>query len=434
MTTILSDLLSTITERGLTLLEPDRQKRPAQSPDEVLESCEFLLTRRGEASGIAVAANILHCFGGLEDVDKRIVLEGLASRFGVDIDATASAVDAFRGGASQNNAVNLHFVAEPRRQELIRRLNRAPAGTASLAAMRADLLRFIDQGASDLDLVDRDFLHLFGSWFNRGFLVLQRIDWRTQANILEKIIAYEAVHEIDGWDDLRRRVEAADRRLYAFFHPALPEEPLVFVEIALTTAIPTAIGPVLTQDRPYVEPGEATTAAFYAISNCQPGLRGVSFGSFLVKQVVEELREELPHLRAFVTLSPLPGFRSWLDSGYGETPGMADREDLTGLAALYITEAKGTSGEPADPVARFHLRNGARLESINLGADMSAKGLRQSHGVMVNYLYDPAAIERNHESFAHGGDVVTGPMIKKLLRRAPRLRRPTRPHREANNV
>jgi len=299
--------------------------------------------------------------------------------------------------------------------------------------MRETLLKVM-KDAPALEAFDSDFRHLFGSWFNRGFLVLRRIEWTTPANILEKIIRYEAVHEISTFEELRRRLDPPDRRLYAFFHPALTDEPLIFVEVALTAAIPDAIQPLLAPDRVGIAPEAATTAVFYSISNAQAGLAGVSFGNFLIKQVVEDLRRELPKLATFVTLSPVPGFARWLggersveDSRFvsaearrtlealeaGETPEGADRL-LSSLAAAYFLVARTPSGRVIDPVARFHLNNGARLERINPRGDLSASGKRQALGLMVNYLYDLDHIEANHEAFANRGVVAASSGVRKL--------------------
>src|SRR5207248_814632 len=326
--------------------------------------------------------------------------------------------------------------------ELIRRLNRAPRGTSELVAMRADLLALMN-GSHDLAALDRDIVHLLGSWFNRGFLVLRRIDWSTPANILEQIIRYEAVHEISDWNDLRRRIDPVDRRCYAFFHPALADEPLIFVEVALTETIPGAIAPLLAVDRQPVAIERARTAVFYSISNTQRGLGGISFGSFLIKQVVEELRRELPKLDNFVTLSPVPGFMPWIKQDkdlplteedrellkrLDEPKWFEDAETATQLrsvveplAAYYFLKARTPKGRLIDSVARFHLGNGARLERINWLGDVSPKGLRESAGVMVNYLYRLDDIEKNHEAYANEGEVVASSAVKKLLKGERRL-------------
>ncbi len=326
---------------------------------------------------------------------------------------------------------------------MIRRLNRAPHGTSDLVAMRADLLIHMD-GRKDLAAVDHDVAHLLGSWFNRGFLVLRRIDWSTPANILEQIIRYEAVHEIRDWDDLRRRIDPADRRCYAFFHPALADAPLIFVEVALTATIPNAIAPLLAVDRQPVAIDRARTAVFYSISNTQRGLGGISFGNFLIKQVVEELRRELPKLDTFVTLSPVPNFMQWLTQANDvpvteeerellkqlDDPRWFEHEEVAAqlrsvvepLAAHYFLRARNPKGRVIDTVARFHLGNGARLERIDWLGDLSAKGMRESAGIMVNYLYRLDDIEENHEAYANDGEVVASSAVKKLLKGERRLR------------
>jgi malonyl-CoA decarboxylase len=315
--------------------------------------------------------------------------------------------------------------------------------------MRKDLLDVLDR-RPDLGVVDRDLNHLFSSWFNRGFLVVRRIDWTTPAHILEKIIRYEAVHEISDWDDLRRRLEPADRRCFAFFHPALADDPLIFVEVALTREIPAAITPLLAPERKTLPVGQATTAVFYSISNCQEGLRGISFGNFLIKQVAEELKRELPNLDTFVTLSPAPDFSAWLGQertvdhpagltrddrqalrvldgvGWADDPAKVEavRKPLVSAAAFYYLRAKTARGRPLDPVARFHLGNGARLERLNHLGDVSPKGLRQAHGLMVNYRYDLDAIEKNHEAFVNHGTVIASNAVTRALRTDLPIRTP----------
>src|SRR6185369_14738113 len=282
-----------------------------------------LLSGKGEASGVALASSLLAAYRALPRAEHHPFFALLATRFGPDLQTVQRAVADFLQTPDSIAATRLHLLAEPRRQELIRRMNLAPRGTSQLVAMREDLLTAIVEDPS-LAAVDADFRHLFASWFNRGFLALQRIDWSTPAHILEKIIHYEAVHAITSWDDLRLRLEPPDRRCFAFFHPALVGEPLIFVEVALTTGVPTAIAPLLSSARLPVSPERATTAVFYSISNCQRGLRGISFGNFLIKQVAEDLKRELPSLNTFVTLSPLPGFRRWLSTQPNDNDGSAD--------------------------------------------------------------------------------------------------------------
>jgi len=398
-----------------------------------------LLSGKGEASGVALASHLLAAYRALPQAHQRRFFALLASRFGPDLDAVHRGVAEFVQTPDSITASRLHALAEPRRQELIRRMNLAPRGTSQLVAMREDLLEALHEHPS-LAAVDADFRHLFGSWFNRGFLALQRIDWSTPAHILEKIIHYEAVHAITSWDDLRLRLEPADRRCFAFFHPALVGEPLIFVEVALTTEVPSAIAPLLGSGRVPVAPERATTAVFYSISNCQRGLRGISFGNFLIKQVAEDLKRELPTLNTFVTLSPLPGFCRWLSSIRGEhigsaaetalplaldevdrpnwheTPSRALRDALSLAAVRYLFDAKDAAGKPLDPVARFHLGNGARLERLDWMGDSGDKGLAQGAGFMVNYLYDLAAVERNHEAFANHGEIVASSEVHRLRR------------------
>jgi malonyl-CoA decarboxylase len=301
-------------------------------------------------------------------------------------------------------------VSEPPRQELIRRLNQVPGATKALVAMRADLLR-LGRGDDALEALDLDFRHLFASWFNRGFLVLRPINWQSPAHILEKIIAYEAVHAIDSWEDLRLRLEPSDRRCFAFFHPAMPDEPLIFVEVALTKGVPGSIQALLAADRDLIEDEKADTAVFYSISNCQEGLASISFGNSLIKQVAADLSLELPKLSTFVTLSPIPGLARWL-AAEGHDAGVLEADQLLAFAAHYLVEAKRGDGLPLDPVARFHLGNGALVHKVHGRADLSEKGLGQSHGVMVNYLYDLKRVSQNHERFATSHDVAASAEIR----------------------
>jgi len=432
-----SDLLSTISERGRTLLGRGNPPDTRQDPSELLELCQALLSGRGEASGTALAREVLDRYHNLDSDGRLTFFEALARDYGPDRERLTQAIESWRTQPSDDDASDLHFASEPRRQELIRRLNRAPGGTSELVSMRADLLGLI-KGNKDLATLDRDVAHLLSSWFNRGFLVLRRIDWSTPANILEQIIRYEAVHEIRDWNDLRRRIDPADRRCYAFFHPALADEPLIFVEVALTETIPAGIAPLLAEERQPAPIERARTAVFYSISNTQRGLGGISFGSFLIKQVVEELRRELPKLDTFVTLSPVPGFMQWLKNA-DEAP-VSDEERklldnlekpdwfedaelaaqlralLEPLAAHYFLKARTPKGRLIDSVARFHIGNGARLERINWLGDLSPKGLRESAGIMVNYLYRLDDIEKNHEAYANRDEIAASSAVKKLLK------------------
>src|SRR5437763_8668503 len=421
-TSSFSDMLQSIAERGRALIDRTRDRRGVaeQRSESLAQLCEDLLSGRGEASGVALAREILSRYAELTTGPRIAFFEALASRFGVDRNRLSAAASAWLTAPSDAAASKVHRASEPRRLELFRRLNLAPGGTAALVRMCEQLMNAMNHH-EDLAVVDDDFLHLFSSWFNRGFLVLESINWSTPAHLVEKIVRYEAVHAIRDWSDLRARIDSPDRRCYAFFHPALVDEPLIFVEVALTRGIPEAIEPILSAKREPVEPDRANTAVFYSISNCQRGLAGVSFGHFLIKQVVEEVSRELPRLASFVTLSPAPNFAEWLKReraaeaplGLGEDDraalaaldrpdwwrdeetAEALREPLVRAAAWYYLRARTPAGTPFDAVARFHLGNGARLERLNFLGDTSERARAQSHGLMVNYLYDLEHIEKN---------------------------------------
>ena len=430
---VLNDLLGRITERGRTLIGPG-----APGVD-LLAQARALLSNEGEASGVARARDLLDRYQSLDPASKAAFLSSLAVQIGPDLDRVVRSIEQFEADPGAATARDLHDAAEPRTDELLRRLNRAPQGTRDLVRMRADLIE-VQPMTPELAGLDRDFRRLLSGWFNRGFLALDRIDWHTPAVVLEKIIAYEAVHAIHDWEDLRSRVAAPDRRLYAFFHPAMRDDPLIFVEVALLRDIPSAIGPILDRQRAPLPRDKVTTAVFYSISNCQKGLRGVSFGHFLIKQVVEELRQDFDALKNFVTLSPVPGLRAWvqaqladgaegslltaeernrlaaLETEEEEAPAEGAEEMLPGICARYLVEARDRRGGPADPVARFHLSNGARLEAIHARADPSTRGRRTAYGMMVNYRYDLGEIERNHEAFVQSGQVKHGSAVRRLLR------------------
>jgi malonyl-CoA decarboxylase len=403
--------------------------------------CRRLIAQRGEASALALAAEVIERIEGLDEAETAGFLDMLADRFSPDSESVESAVRAWQAEHDPKALLDLAAAVESPRQELFRRINMAPGGTAVLVRLRGRLLGLLPDRPRLL-VVDADLRHLFASWFNRGFLVLEQITWETPAAILERLIAYEAVHAIRGWDDLRARL-AADRRCFAFFHPALPGEPLVFVEVALTKGLAGSIQPLIEPHRTQLEPARADTAIFFSISNTQDGLRGISFGSFLIKQVMGELSAELPRLSTFATLSPVPGLaralrrrddpdgftearlrailgegagrsrRSRLEADplgsvegllQGEGPRLPDdHRRLELLTLAYLTAMKrGTRVD--DPVGHFHLSNGARLERIHPGGDTDEGG-RPSCGVMVNYLYDPERVEFNHERYVETGEV-----------------------------
>jgi len=403
----------------------------------LLAECRRLLSERGDANGPAIAHDVVARIDALADDQRLRFFDHLARDFSPDPKAVLASAMAYASAPSAENLVRLTHVVEPPRQELFRRLNRAPGATSAIVRLRRALLERLPK-QPQLQAVEADLLHLLSSWFNAGFLEMRRVDWNSPAQLLEQIIRHEAVHEIDGWDDLRRRLQP-DRRCFAFFHPQLPDEPLIFVEVALVPDLPGAIAPLIDKKSSPLPNDQFRVAAFYSISNCQPGLRNVSLGNFLIKRVAEELKRELPQLKAFCTLSPIPGLIGWLSKlqRFDGLPGVkADvaeratlalqvlREDCRGdlgaltqagplrglparahqalwrLAALYLVHQSPTPG--GDPVARFHLDNGARLERLNANANLSSKGLKQSAGLMVNYLYDLSNVEKCHERFVHG--------------------------------
>jgi len=393
-----------------------------------------LVTERGESSGALMARRALALYAGLDADGRRLFFDLLARDFSPNPDEVLAAAEAYSRDPSPATLARLQKAAEPPRQEVFRRMNMAPGGTAALVGLRRVVHEELP-AHPHLASVDDDLTHLFGSWFNRGFLELRRIDWGTPASVLEKLIAYEAVHEIQGFTDLKRRLER-DRRCFAFFHPALPGEPLVFVEVAFVEELPSAVAPILSTDSAIGDPRKARCAVFYSITSCQAGLKGISFGNFLIKQVAQDLHEELPNLRLFATLSPIPGFRPWLrrqPAGDGlaaspalraaamaepaARPGEDLREPLEALAARYLVR-QWEAGHVLDPVARFHLGNGARLERINWRADTSARGLRQSLGLMVNYVYALDEVERNHESYVNRHVVACSSAVERMVRLA----------------
>lgn len=419
---LLTRLWNGLTARGKTVRERRRQNWLA-------EAVEKLYSELGEASGVALARRILDRYAALPPEGKLEFLQVLTARFAADPQRLDAAIRAYFADPHPAMIRQVHQASDSRRPELLRRLNFAPSGTASLLRMREDVIDRL-KNHPELAEIDADFEHLFHSWFNRGFLQLRPVDWHTPAVILEKIIRYEAVHEISGWGDLRRRLDPPDRKCFAFFHPTLADDPLIFVEVALTHDIPDAIAPLLADGRVPINPRSARTAVFYSISNCQRGLRGVSFGNFLIKQVAAELKRDFPQLRTFVTLSPVPGFTGWFRRNHADSPLLRELEQpgwqgdaaaaetlrpaMLDHAASYLLEAKNGAGRPLDPVARFHLGNGASIEMIRWLGDPSPKGMQNAAGLMVNYLYDLDNIEANHEAHVKHGTIFASPRVRAM--------------------
>lgn len=410
-------------------------KFPSRRRGSMESAVGSLLRIKGEASAIKLAFEILQRYAEASDDEKRAFFGLLLNELGPDKQTLDAAINDYLALPESSNYLNLLDAVEPARQDLIRTLNWTPQGTSSIITMRADLLDFLEDDKS-LAPVDYDFQHLLSSWFNRGFLELRRVSWETPAFILEKLIQYEAVHEITDWHDLQRRL-ASDRRCFAFFHPQLPNEPLIFVEVALTKGLVSNIDDVLRDPVPGDdEPQTPDTAIFYSINNCQKGLKGISFGNFLIKQVADELAEEISSLRNFATLSPIPGFRPWLEKAletttqnelgkemlaasellkndmWWEDAAIVDELEplLTKLCAGYLLDAK-RGEEPADPVARFHLSNGARIEQLNWLGDKSDQRMAQSYGLLVNYVYARKAVIKNHEAYVAKGKIAASSSV-----------------------
>jgi malonyl-CoA decarboxylase len=419
------------------LREAAARQRANHQLRSLVVGCKRLLSERGETNSMAIARQLVERIEALPDDQLGAFFDHLSLQLSPDPKKVLQAAQAYAEQPNARHLIALTQVAEPPRQELLRRLNRTPGGTAALVRMRRTLLQRLPK-QPELLALEADLLHLFSSWFNPGFLQMRRVDWNSPAKLLEKIIHHEAVHAIDGWEDLRRRLEP-DRRCFAFFHPQLPDEPLIFVEVALLPDMPAAIAPLIDKASTPLPPERFRVAAFYSISNCEPGLRNVSLGNFLIKSVAEQLQRELPRIKTFCTLSPVPGFAAWLlaEPDFAALPKLrrhaaadfeAARQHLLGLCggdlaalqraathermdaeaqaalltlcAAYLLHLSPTP--EGDPVARFHLDNGARLERLNPHGNMSAKGLKQAFGIMVNYLYDLDKIEASHEKFKQG--------------------------------
>nr|WP_246448823.1 malonyl-CoA decarboxylase [Paracoccus amoyensis] len=396
---------------------------PAPTPDVLIEEARLLVGLNSEPRVMVAASDVLNGYDALDDSGKRAFFDGLRDGFDPPADALAQAAQDWLKARDPDALEALSRAAEPPRQELLRRLNMAPGGTVQVVRMRADLLRLTGR-VPGFARVDADFRHLLRSWFNRGFLQLVRIDWRSPALLLEKLIEYEAVHEIHDFNDLQRRVLPADRRCYAFMHPAMPDEPLIFVEVALTDGLPDSVQTLIDEKRAALSPNDVDTAVFYSISNCQAGLAGISFGNLLIKNVVAELSRELPTLTTFVTLSPIPGLRTWLqqraDAGEAAVRTLLDDPQpaaLSAQTARYLLLAKDAKGRPLDPVARFHLGNGAEAHRVIVGANTSPRGMKQSLGMMVNYLYDSKRIEAQHDEFTERGIIAAPKRLQDLARK-----------------
>jgi len=389
---------------------------------DINKAADSVMSSSGEVSSIVFAEHLLHLIDDQTDEELLVFLNYLLTEYDIDTESLLQNVQAYQSERNQDNLTLISSSSEPKWIELFRRLNAAPAGTHKLIKLREKIKYLLTEGNSELESLDKGLLRLFKYWFNPSFLVLEKIDWSTPANVLEKIIEYEAVHEINSWDDLRARLAPSDRQCFAFFHPLIPEDPLIFVEVALTNKIPETIAEVIRIERDEIENDQINTAVFYSISNCQNGLSGISFGNFLIKKVAHKLRQEIDGLDNFLTLSPLPGLMRWLENNaplsYERCKNKTiEDNDLIQKTIKYLTESNRNDGLPNDPVARFHLGNGAILKQININGDLSNKGLDQSNGIMVNYLYDLDTVERNHELFVQTKEVLLSNELKSFKKK-----------------
>jgi len=408
-------------------------KKPFAKVEKLTALSRKLLAETGQFSGKSIASELLASYRDSNPTERIAFLAVLASDFGPDTEKLESAWNVYRSSKNASKHHSLSIAIEAPRQELFRRLNQGHQATATLVAMRAELMVAM-RVRPELKVVEDDLSHIFRSWFNQGFLKMRRIDWSSPADILERVIRYEAVHSISTWEELKSRLLPDDRRCYAFFHPSMGDEPLIFVEVALTTYIPNSIQNLLAEDRSIISADEASVATFYSINNCQAGLTGISFGNALIKQVVEDISISFPGLKNFVTLSPVPGFAEWLRSiAIQGNPEAAlaltlidqpelhenthEAQALLRLSAAYFLLEKDRHGRPRDPVERFHLWNGAKLDRLCFMGDKSKTGLERSVGLMVNYSYDLAELEFNHEQHVHDGTIAASKQVRSYLQK-----------------
>tara|TARA_B100000941_G_scaffold23252_1_gene13993 strand:- start:646 stop:1908 length:1263 start_codon:yes stop_codon:yes gene_type:complete len=397
---LFQNILSSVM-KGTRRLNRLRSKSFGKLHKNINKAVDSVMSTTGEVSSLVYSEHLLNLIEKLDDKSLYKFLNHLLSNYDIDTKKLTKDVKNYSSEKNDKNLQKIRISSEPKWIELFRRLNSTSNGTYRLVKLR-EKIRAMNN--PELKAFDSGLLKLFKYWFNPSFLVLEKIDWETPANILEKIIEYEAVHQINSWDDLRARLAPADRKCFAFFHPLIPNDPLIFVEVALTTGLPESIQNIIKLEREEIDIEDANTAIFYSISNCHNGLLGISFGNFLIKKVASNLKRELPDLNQFMTLSPLPGFMKWMEE---YSPISFERcsekncgdEELMKNAVKYLTKSERNDGMPNDPVSRFHIGNGASLEKINLNADTSEKGMMQSFGVMANYLYDLKVVEENHENF-----------------------------------
>ena len=430
----LKKIISSIADAGQKLFKKPKIK--SDDLDSIINLCDELLSNKGIVFGITVARDITNLYQELTYENKLVFFRKINEKYKPSYEEVDDAVKLYAQSRNEKSLSKLFVTAEGKRRELFRRMNIAPNGTAIIVKMREDLLSLIEKN-KELVYLDGDLIHLFKAWFNPGFLNLEKITWETKALILEKIIKYERVHLMKDMNDLKRRL-GEDRRFFSFFHPALEDEPVIFVQVALTKGLGKSIQEIMKPSSDVEK--KYDTATFYSISNCQEGLTRVTLGNFLIKRVIFEIQEELPHIKKFGTLSPIPGFVEWFnycdkkkievilgksnnnvsflkstDFKIGDGRIISNKENIIKLVAYYLINEKDLNGLPVGDVTRFHLRNGASINDIIINADISEAGFKRSFGVMVNYLYELNDIEKNHEDFVSNKKVIYSKELKKFL-------------------
>ena len=429
------EIISSIADAGQKLFNIKNIKK--NDLESIISLCDDLISHKGAAFGITVARDITELYQSLSSENKLLFFKKINDKYKPSFTKVNEAIENYTKSQNEKTLSDLFKVSEGKRRELFRRMNMAPNGTSIIVALREDLLKILKDNR-DLLPLDDDLRHLFRAWFNPGFLKLQKITWDTKAAVLEKIIKYERVHQIMDMNELKRRL-GGDRRFFSYFHPALEDEPIIFVQVALTKGLGKSIQEIMKPSND--DQNNYNTATFYSISNCQEGLSRVTLGNFLIKRVVYEIQEELPHIKNFGTLSPIPGFVDWFsyleeskiknilgnlkdqslsflkswDLKIGDNRIIENKDVIMKLATHYIVNEKNEKGLPVNDVCRFHLGNGAIVDDIVINGNISETGFKRSFGVMVNYLYELKNIEKNHEDFINNKKVIFSDKLKKYL-------------------
>ena len=431
----LKEIISSIADVGQKLFKKSVVKK--NNLDSIISLCDDLISNKGAAFGITVARDITDLYQTLTPQNKLLFFKKINEKYKPSHTKVTEAIENYQKTQNDKNLYKLFVTSEGKRRELFKRMNMAPNGISTIVSLREDLLKILGEN-KDLIPLDDDLRELFKSWFNPGFLKLAKITWDTKAAVLEKIMKYERVHEIKDMDELKRRL-GEDKRFFAYFHPALEDEPIIFVQVALTNGLGKSVQEITKPrsdgDKKY------DTATFYSISNCQEGLSRVTLGNFLIKRVVFEIQEELPNIKHFGTLSPIPGFRDWFsyledvkiknilgeiplenisflkstDLKVGDPRIVSNKEAITKLVAHYLMNEKNHKQLPINDVCRFHLGNGAIIDDIVINANVSEVGLNRSFGVMVNYLYELKNIEKNHEEYINNKTIIISDKLKKII-------------------